>query len=155
MLAMFHISSQVRSLVTGWRRIPAAVRRCREAVPVIIISWMPRKGMTVVWMPTTALASTALASLTSRCRARCRVWLKTSLYCLISPRARLLSPPDDAAAHADRIGDVAEDELDRREAGVELAIEFLPVAAGEKSSSRAVESAWCTQLPMERNSTLP
>ena len=65
MLAMFHISSQVRSLVTGLSSYSRGSSGCREAVPVIIISWMPRKGMTVVWMPTTALASTAFASPTN------------------------------------------------------------------------------------------
>ena len=43
-----------------------------------------------------------------------------------------LQSPDDAAAHADRISDVAKHKLERLEARVELAIEFLAVAAGRE-----------------------
>ena len=69
-------------------------------MPVIIISWMPRKGMTVVWMPTTALASTAFASPTIAADAKCRVWFKTSLNCLISPRTEAFEGSDDPAPKA-------------------------------------------------------
>ena len=65
-----------------------------------------------------------------RSSARWRVRLKTSLNSLISPRAMRLQLPHEPPGHADRIGDVAEDELDRREAGVELAVQLLPVGAG-------------------------
>ncbi len=93
MFVRFHISSQVRSLVTGSRAACSGRAVLREAVPIINISWAPWRGMMRVSMPTTALAPTERASATIRCKARWRVVLKMALNSLISPRPRLFSPP--------------------------------------------------------------
>ena len=94
MATRFHISSLVRSLVTGWPPGPTPCSRgWWEAVPSISISWTPWKGIVRVSMPTTALAPQRIASSTMRCRQRWRVRLKTSLNSLISPRAMLLRLP--------------------------------------------------------------
>ena len=76
----FHISSHVRSLVTGIAAgppgLPAAVAgsaSCFDAVPIITISCIPRNGMIDVSIPTTAFAPAPAASAQIRCSARCRV----------------------------------------------------------------------------------
>ena len=60
-------------------------------------------------------------------------------------------PPADA----DRIGDIAEDELDRRESRIELAIKFLAVGAGGKCALPGLPSSRCTHDATDRNSVLP
>ena len=70
--------------------------------------------------------------------------LKTSLNSLISPRGQALEAPDDPAGRSDRVGDIAEHKLHRREAGVHLAVKFLTVgAAGE------ADGLWLTILAMD------
>ncbi len=94
MFVRFHISSQVRSLVTGSLACCAGRAGLCEAVPIISISWTPWKGMIRVSMPTTALAPDRAGLVRrSAARARWRVALKMSLNSLISPRPRLFRLP--------------------------------------------------------------
>ena len=117
------------------------------------ISWKPAKCMTLVRMPTTALAPAALAWLTSRSSAWCRVSLKTSLNSLISPRTSVFRRTGDAAHRAHRIGDVAEHEFARLIARIHVAIQLLGVArAGEGCCA---PGAPLTPEPTNRNSELP
>ena len=83
-----------------------------------------------VSMPTTALAPTARASSDDALQGEVAGGVEDVAELLDLAAAEALQAAEQAAADPDRIGHVAEDELDRRVAGVELAVEFLPVAAG-------------------------
>ena len=86
--------------------------------------------MVRVSMPTTAFAPTAVASSADALEGQMAGAVEDVGEFLDLAAGHGFERAEDAAGGADGIGDVAEDELDGREAGVELAVEFLPVGAG-------------------------
>ena len=134
MLVRFHISSQVRSLVTGSPVACSGRAGLREAVPIIIISCTPWKGMTAGFDADHGVGPDRAGLGDDPLQGEVAGGVEDVAELLDLAAAQALEPAEQAAADADRIGHVAEDELDRHVAGVELAVEFLAVAAGGKQT---------------------
>ena len=64
------------------------------------------------------------------------MWLYMSENSLTSPPAKPRKQPDHAAADAQGVGDVADDEVPRLVAGVDLAVQVLAGAGGREERAR-------------------
>ena len=101
-------------------------------MPVIIISWIPLERHDGRLNADDGIGADGLGLVHHPLQRQVPRAVEDVAELLDLSAAQALEAADDSAAHSDRIGHVAEDELDRGETGVELAIQLLAVAARRK-----------------------